>query len=606
MASRLSDEAIKSSYETGLRGVAVRRVKKLPDLIGTSAANIDELLNSEQVEEAVQAVDPVAIYRAIMAKGPADSIDVLPYLSAEQVTRIMDYEAWRENRLEPLRAINWFMLFNELGPTDMFNRLKEQEEEFQLALLGPFIEMLDEEEFEKIPDHERDDWIALPCQTLYYRIKSDDPRIQKFVETLIGSGLEADLQYTYALLAHAGYVPPAEQEAMLAQFRQARLEEDGFVGYEESMQLFARIDLAKLVKQWCPDQPFSASTELSVAGTPTDSAFLLRVFGRVARNATAESVQDLTRSMVHTANMICTATGTEAGEDAQLRDLMYNMQSLISLGLEWLSKGDVDEGARLLTRVHPQQLFRAGLTMVAGVCDDVIASVKTLPLIESDVIGRMWQRDRRGALIHWLEVNHLDLLGYERLEFLKGLFNRFPMFFSERRVESKQRIEFQPVVSLEDMQELRIQALAFVEEVRVFLSALDQPVVGLTIDKVLATATARACLQGQFMADPLTDAEIKILSDFSQEKLGKAFGECTTALSERIRTAVATTSGASPEVARLVAERVVSGLSDIYFDLITGLKALQADSASSGDLAAGTFSSIVLLESQIKEPTHHA
>jgi hypothetical protein len=604
MASRLSDEAIKSSYERGLRGVAVRRVKKLPDLIRNAAANLDELLSRENVEEAVQAVEPVAMYRAIMAKGPADALDVLPYLSADQVTRIMDYEAWHENRLEPLRAINWLMLFNELGPTDMFNRLKEQEEEFQLALLGPYIEMVDEEEFEKIPDHERDEWIALPCHTLFYRIKSDDPRVQKFVETLVGSGLEADLQYTYSLLSHAGYVPPAEQEAMLAQFRQARLEEDGIVAYEESMHLFARIDLAKLKKQWCPDGDRAASTDLTVAASASDNAFLLRVLARLSEHASPDAVADLTRSMVHTANMICTATGTEVGEESQLRDLMYNMQSLVSLGLEWLSEGDVNEGARLLTRIHPQQLFRAGLTLVAGLCDEVIAALKTVPLIEAEAIGRMWQRDRRGALIHWLEVNQLDLLGFERLEFLKGLFNRFPMFFTSQRTEGRQRIEFQPVISLDDLQELRVQAVAFMEHVRLFVNALEAPIAGLTIDKVLATATARACLQGQFIADPLTVAEIRILEAFSQEKLGKAFGECTTALAERIRSSV-TGSGNTAEVARAVADRVVSSLSDIYFDLVSGLKSLDAESPA-GELTTGAFSSIVLLDSQNKEPSHHA
>lgn len=612
MASRLSDEAIKSSYERGLRGLVVRRDRKLPDLIGSSAANIDELLSNENVQEAVQSVEPVALYRAILAKGPADCIDLLPYMSAEQVTRILDYEAWRENRLEPLRAIEWLMLFNENSPTDMFNRMKEQEEEFQLALLGPYIELLDEEEFERVPDHERDGFIALPCNTLYYRIKSEDPRIQKFIETLVGSGLEVDLQYTYSLLAHACHLPPTEQEEQLAQFRQARMEEDGFVSYDESLQLFARIDIEKLRKQWCTATESASGSELVIAETASaNSPFLVQVLNRLSRDISPVAAADLTRSMIHTANMICTATGTEAGEEAQLRDLMYNMQALVSLGLEYLSDGSLDQGVHLLSRVHPQQLFRTGLTLVAKVADSVLASLRALPLIEGDVLGKMWQRDRRGALLHWLEVNHLEFLGYERLEFLKGLFNRFPMFVATTGSEGNLRLEFHPVLSMADLREITIQALAFAQEVRLFLSAFEVPSVGATLDRVLTTATARACLQGQFIADPLTGAEIRTLAGFSQEKLATAFGECSTAIAEKVRSAL-TSEGHDIVIARAAADRVVGGISDIYFDLVAGLSGIDDVARSSEDAATSSYSTlapIVLLDNAnagLKETTHHA
>lgn len=593
MASRLSDEAVKSSYEGGLRGVAVRRALKLPDLIDSTAVNIDELLSIEAVEEAVQAVEPIAMYRAILARGPSDCLDLLPYLSTDQVTRIFDYEAWRDDRLEPMRAINWLMLFNELGPTDMFDRFKDQEEEFQLALLGPMIDLLDEDEFEKIGDSLQDEFVALPCHTLYYRVKSEDPRVQQFVQSLVGSGLESDLQYTYSLLAHAVYVPPTEQEDMLSQFRRARLEEDGFVSLDESARLFNRIDTDKLRKQWSSSEQ-SESTALIAVDDTSGQAFFTRVLTQLARDAGPDAAAVLQQTMVHTANMLCTATGTEAGEESQLRDLMYNMQAMISLGLESLSDGDLSAAVALVQRVHPQELFRTGLSVIGTVGDDVVAALGASNLIATDKFIAYWKQDKRGALVHWLEVNCLDILGYERLELLKGLFNRFPMLVSDDLFEDGKRRYFQPIIGLADLAKLKVQAAVFIHELKIVEQSVAAMKPGMTFDNILTTAVARACLQGNFSATPLSVEELTELAAFGQEKLATAFSACSTALHERILS-IATAAGGSPAEAKTVAEKAVHRISDLYFDLVTGLKASTPESMSA-----------IILLNRSTETIHHA
>ena len=601
MASRLSDEAIKSSYESGMRGIAVRRSRKLPDLLSSTTIDIDELLSRETAEEAIKEIDPIVMYRAIMAKGPSDCLDLLPYLSTEQVTRIFDYEAWRDDRLEPLRAINWLMLFNELGPTDMFDRLKDQEEEFQLALLGPMIELLDEEEFEKVPDHEQDQFVALPCHTLYYRVKTDDPRVQQFVQSLVGSGLESDLQYTYSLLSHAAYIPPSEQEDQLAQFRRARLEEDGFVSMEESARLFNRIDTQKLKKRWCNDASTTSTDVVKSANQNTDSVFFVRVLAKLAQDIGPDAAFNLQQTMVHTANMICTATGTEAGEEAQMRDILYNMQSMVNLGLEWISGGDIDAAVELIQRVHPQELFRTGVSVVAAIGDDVIESLQTVRLVDAEKMESLWKQDKRGALIHWLEVNHLDFLGFERLELLKGLLNRFPMLVSDA-IEGSVRKYFQPVITIVDLEELKIQAATFIQELSLFRSACNANVAGKSIDKVLATAIARACIQGAFSDDGFTESEIRDLAGRSQEQLAQSFSFCTDQISLRL---VANLKQLGWDVlsSQVVIDRTIRGLSDLYLSFLAGLRAV--GSPGLDGFNPDTLSSMIFLITQ-KETSHHA
>lgn len=593
MASRLSDEAVKSSYDGGLRGVAVRRAQKLPDLIDSTAVDIDELLDMEAVEEAVQAIEPIAMYRAILAKGPSDCLDLLPYLSTDQITRIFDYEAWRDDRLEPMRAINWLMLFNELGPTDMFDRFRDQEEEFQLALLGPMVDLLDEDEFEKIGDSLQDEFVALPCHTLYYRVKSEDPRVQQFVQSLVGSGLESDLQYTYSLLAHAVHVPPSEQEEMLSQFRRARLEEDGFVSKEESTRLFSRIDASKLKKQWCDDGQ-SAGTALIPATDQSGQAFFTRVLAQLAKDVGPDAAAVLQQTMVHTANMLCTATGTEAGEESQLRDLMYNMQAMISLGLESLSDGNLAVAVGLIRRIHPQELFRTGLSLISAIGDDIVAALSASNLIKTEKLTAYWKQDKRGALVHWLEVSCLDVLGYERLELLKGLFNRFPMLVSDDLFEDGKRRYFQPIISLGDLGKLKVQVAVFIHELKIVEQSVDSMKPGMTFDNILTTAVARACLQGSFSAEALSEVELAALTALDQTELATAFSTCSKALYDRI-ISVATAAGGNDMETKAVAEKTINRISDLYFDLVTGLQA-----------PTGNLSGIILLKNHSVETIQHA
>ena len=602
MASRLSDEAIKSSYESGMRGIAVRRARKLPDLLGSTTIDLDELLGRETADEDIKEVDPIVMYRAIMAKGPSDCLDVLPFLSTEQVTRIFDYEAWRDDRLEPLRAINWLMLFNELGPTDMFDRLRDQEEEFQLALLGPMIDLLDAEEFEKVPDHEQDQFIALPCHTLYYRVKTDDARVQQFVQSLVGSGLESDLQYTYSLLSHAAYIPPTEQEAQLAQFRRARLEEDGFVSLEESARLFNRIDTQKLKKRWCSDVGTTSSAVIKSENQENESVFFVRVLAKLSLDIGQDAAFKLQQTMVHTANMICTATGTEAGEEAQMRDILYNMQSMVNLGLEWISGADLATAVDLIQRVHPQELFRTGVTVVASIGDDVIESLHGVQLVDAEKMEALWRQDKRGALIHWLEVNHLDFLGFERLELLKGLFNRFPMLVSETNEERSSRKYFQPIITLTDLDDLKVQAAAFIQELSLFRSACNANIAGKSIDKVLATAIARACIQGAFSDESFSDDEIRELAGRSQEQLAQSFAFCTDQISKRL-TENLKQLGWDTLSSQVVIDRTIRGLSDLYLGFLAGLRAVGSPAAEGFN--PNMLGSMIFVKSQ-RETSHHA
>ena len=76
MASRLSEESLKAAYASGHQALAIRHDKSL-DALREPGVDLEALLLDEDPEAAVQAVPPQPLYRALLARGLEDSLEVL-------------------------------------------------------------------------------------------------------------------------------------------------------------------------------------------------------------------------------------------------------------------------------------------------------------------------------------------------------------------------------------------------------------------------------------------------------------------------------------------------------------------------------------------------
>jgi hypothetical protein len=439
MASRLSEDSVKAVYDAGHQALLVQNDANL-SLIADSPVDLDELLLQEDPEAAVQAVAPLELYKALKHYGVEDHLDVLPLMSDEQVQRSFDYEAWEGDRLEPLKTCRWLQLFKEVSEEQMALRFKGLEEELQLALLSPLVEVIDEDAYEKLPDNEQDELNRLPCNTLYYRIKTADDRVETTVRDLVDAMLGVDLQYAYSMLAHATYVPPTEQEDMAARFRKARIEEDGFVTYEESLEAFRRIDLRELERK----APAATRAVEAASAEP----FLVSAMKHGAAIWTPEQYAQVVGAYAFLANTLAAAAQVETDDLGAMRKVLQQAQALAGLGLEHLSHGDRALATELLAKEHPQTLFRAGLALVGELQDGMLQALAEAGLTQADGLRRLWELQRPGAILSRLDADVLPILGLRRTELLRGLFNRFPVRpEATTSVDGVERTVFGPVGS---------------------------------------------------------------------------------------------------------------------------------------------------------------
>ena len=127
MASRLSEESLKAMLDAGQQGLAITPSIGL-ELLRQPLIDFDQLLLSEDPEAAVQALPPQQLFNSLVQRGVEDCLEVLPLLSTEQVVRILDYDAWRGDRLEPLRMIRWLNLFKEVSDEQLYQRFRSLDE----------------------------------------------------------------------------------------------------------------------------------------------------------------------------------------------------------------------------------------------------------------------------------------------------------------------------------------------------------------------------------------------------------------------------------------------------------------------------------------------
>lgn len=457
MSNRISEEAVIATWDAG-QGLSVVEASSGEGQSSLAThVDLNHLLMAKDPQAAVQAVDRRDLYLALVHAGPEDALEIMPYLSKEQFIAIIDYEGWHEHQLSIHKVIRWLDIYKHLGVDQMFRRFKDLDEEYQTALLGPYIDIADEEEYEVMSQDLQDQYRMLPCNTLWYRVKGDDQMVEEFIASLLQGGLAEDLPYTYSLLSHASRLPPNEQASLLEQFRLARLEEDGFALPDESRALFDRFDGQAVYKRWRGMSDPIDCSESSLVWKSSE-LFIDAVLKHIESSGQfdEEAKDYLKRSVAMLANMLASACHVEPDQISQLRNLLDQCRSLVSLGLEVLSNGRVEIAATILFEERPKTVFQFALSLVDTIRLSALDALCDRESPGVDRIKTAYSQRRFGAVLWNIDRELLDCLGFENTEMLKGLFNRLPMFAEEFVADGQvSRSRFRCVSSMADLVSLQ-------------------------------------------------------------------------------------------------------------------------------------------------------
>ena len=281
MTSRLSKENVQHNLDAGHQNLPWSVNEPSGFLAGL---DFDAILDSPQAKEIVQSLPVQALYLGLKKKGIAECLSVLPLLSQDQVVRIVDFDCWAKGDLLPSKAFDLLSYFAAVDEEQLYKRFAYLDEEYQLAITTGFFRVYEAESREDLADHLQDIVYEMPCRTVFYEIVTENDKERHFLETLMDSAKEFNLRYAYSLLGHSSYMPPGEQELLIKKFREARMEEEGFVPYERSLELFAPFNQIKLKKKWNERRSELSTGLIEHTNTDRNDSFLDLVFMQAQRN----------------------------------------------------------------------------------------------------------------------------------------------------------------------------------------------------------------------------------------------------------------------------------------------------------------------------------
>jgi hypothetical protein len=455
MTDRLTESHITRELDRGIRSLPSIRTEQNHFI---EPNDLKKLLERDDSTDIIQALQPQQLLGAIKSGGIREFGAAIRSLSQDQFIRVLDYDAWHKDELVHTQAIQWLDAHATFGENSLAQRYHSLDEEYQITLLQGLIDLKDSEEIESLTVEQQDQYVALPGADTYYAIFSSDTDTIDFIRRLIESAMDFDVAYALSLLAHAAYSVPQEPQGMIEQFRKSRLEEDGFVSYEESLHAFRPIDFVKLKAKWFQQSSLADSDFLPISAHSQNRLFLDQILEKL----THDRINDLQPAFGRVANSLAAASGTDPSDYKAINEILCHTRTICSLGLEFLSDQNSDLATVILNKEHPKDFFRTGLSLI------YLVQTQTLNMLEqkgydvsklrSNALGYKW-----GSVLYELDTKFLSKVGFELNEMLKGLFNRYPMRPEQKRDEPN-KIKFRPFEDLLDLNEFTAQLKVVLNE----------------------------------------------------------------------------------------------------------------------------------------------
>lgn len=441
MTSRLSSELLSRTYQSGHQAFSVPGLSEWQ----VPVVDIKKLVNSgADLRGVISRMTPQALWLAIEeVGGPGEALEILPLITNEQFRRLADYDVWRDDRLVSQAVFSWLQAFRAASPTLSYERFRGLDEEYQIATLAPYLRVVEPEQFEDLSESEQDKLRSLPGGALYYEVTSDEIAIQQGVEDLVSAAMAEDMAYTMNLLIYAAFSPPGEAEHQCLQFRRARLEEDGFLDSVEAASFFVPRALDR--------DALAVRTTMHPKVRQENSDFFRRCQEELESQDDFDSLM-WRQTVFYLMNGIISATNIGPQDRQSLKIVSRHTIGLLNLSLDQLAAGDVVVGARILKDVPIKRLFQNSVQLVDRRRRLAIAILSDVwGIAPSDVAAlTKWLRDQKFAkILEWFDRN-VQCLTFEWVQFLKGLFNRFPLVMAEKAGDSS-RCQFRPVVSSVDL-----------------------------------------------------------------------------------------------------------------------------------------------------------
>jgi hypothetical protein len=308
------------------------------------------------------------LYYTIKDIGLADSHDLLALASPAQVRGFLDLDVWDGDRIVEERLREWLDLLIDLGPDRLSRSVHGLDSELPSLWLALHTRIYDLSLGEAPTDDISNPLVPTPDRFFLLEITASGESART-CERLIDHLYRADPDLARRVVQGAKWELPSELEEQSYRWRRGRMADMGFVDYYEALEIYRYLDPQSVtVGEGSSGRARGASAEEPAAGAlPAPFVDPLAgdsFFHQAAARIEAESrIATLHAELVELANRVMAADKIDPADPAAARDALSRALSYLSIGLEYISRGDIAIATTGLSTVAPVRLLRVGVSL---------------------------------------------------------------------------------------------------------------------------------------------------------------------------------------------------------------------------------------------------
>lgn len=372
---------------------------------GDAAEQIDEIIRQPDADEIFQSIEAPAFYRLMKRAGWDQSYDLIPYASSDQIQVFFDFDCWQRDRLLPEKMDKWFgALVSETDDDHFKDVMRDLDPEIPAMFFKTNLRVEHTDEEGRPPPHLEGNVEVTP-DNWYAVVYPDDEDRAALFRTLIDRLYHVDRVLAWTLLEAVRWELMSKMEERAYQWRNSRLEEFGFVNREEAVEIYQyvepvdyreRLEAGDTEEYADVDPPERLDLPDVFRQEFDDEFYVFQAVNAIRNDTTLRRILFELRALINRAMI---ADGIEPGEIETGREVVRRTLGYLSLGLEFLSRTDLETAQTLLIDQPVKEIFQVGYSLTSKLKSKMekLKDNPTLSIIETDELSLLSDDDRAVA-----------------------------------------------------------------------------------------------------------------------------------------------------------------------------------------------------------------
>ncbi|MBA2662812.1 MAG: hypothetical protein H0U74_10985 [Bradymonadaceae bacterium] len=376
-----------ATHRAATRPLLQRFERSLP--AGNAAEQINAILARPDYEGFIQSLNPQTLFRLIKEAGWNEGHDLVAYAAPWQIQAFVDLDCWQRDQFSVKKMEPWLVALADNADDAQFKRVMRGLEPEVIALY--FKAHLHAEPYdpdEGIPDHLEGD-VALSPDNAYVLVFPEDEDTTALLRSLINRLYESDYALAWTLFEATRWELTSEMEESAYRWRTSRMEELGFVKFEEALAVYnyvnpvqfrERLERRDITPKVHVRAPREIEVPVVIESHVDEDFYFFQILKEIESDTT---VHDLLFELGTLINKTMIGDGIEPGELESGHEVARRTLGYLSLGLEFLSRRDDTRSHEVLQAVALRDVFRVGYSLTRKLQLNVLGleSRPTLSLI---------------------------------------------------------------------------------------------------------------------------------------------------------------------------------------------------------------------------------